>query len=89
MDDEFLGEVRAAFQKGDVERVEKNLGELTINYRDDITEIPGVFARLANEMAMNDISIIDSMICHWEHIVIVKEENLERALRVIINLTKS
>ncbi len=86
-DQEFLKEIMAIFDKG-IESVEKNLGELTVNYGNDITKIPGVFITLANEMAMNEISIIDSMICHWEHIIIVKEENLEKAFGVVINLTK-
>jgi predicted regulator of amino acid metabolism with ACT domain len=89
MDDELLEEIKSAFPEEDIEYVQKNLGELLINYSDDITKIPGVFAALANELAMNGISVIDSMICHWEHSVMVKEEDLEKAFSVVFNLTKS
>jgi hypothetical protein len=88
-DEEFFEEIKGFFPEEDIEYAQKNLGELLINYRDDITRIPGVFATLANELAMNGISVIDSMICHWEHSVMVKEEDLERAFSVVFNLTKS
>lgn len=88
IDDEKLTDVKRIFNKTDIHKVETNLGELTINYRDDITKIPGVFGRIANEMAMNNISIIDSMICQWEHIIIVEEKYLEKAFSVVLNITK-
>lgn len=89
MDDELLEQIEAAFPEEDIEYVQKNLGELIINYSEDITRIPGVFATLANELAMNGISVIDSMICHWEHTVMLREEDLEKAFSVVFNLTKS
>jgi hypothetical protein len=88
MDDDFFEDVKKIFTAKEIEAVEKNLGELTINYMDDITKIPGVFATLANEMALNGVSIIDSMICHWEHILIVKEDALEKAFAVVLHLTR-
>lgn len=89
LDEELLKEIKALFSPQEIEAIEKNLGELTINYQDDITKIPGVFATLSNELALNDLSLIDSMICHWEHLIIVKEEDLERAFTVVFNLTKT
>ena len=89
MDDELYNPIKALFNDKHIENIEKNLGELTINYRDNITKIPGVFARIANEMGINELSIVDSIICHWEHIIIVKEEDLEKAFSIVINLTKN
>ena len=77
------------FNPKEIETTEKNLSEIAINYRDDITKIPGLFATIANELALNEVSIIDSMICHWEHIIVAKEKDLEGALKVILNLIKS
>lgn len=87
LDDELFTDVHELFSSEEIEATEKDLGELTITYRDDITKIPGIFGRLANEMAINSISIIDSMICHWEHIIIVREKDLEKTFRVLLNLT--
>ncbi len=88
-DEENLGQIRDMFSRGDIENVEKDLGEITINYNDDITKIPGVFALVSNEMALNDISIIDSMICHREHIILMGEESLEKALKITLNLART
>ncbi len=88
VDAEYLTPVKDLFMPKEIEHIEKNLGELAINYSDDITKISGLFVLLCNELALHDISIIDSMICHWEHIIIFKEEDLERAFQVIFQLTK-
>lgn len=89
MDEELLTEVKRIFSDHDIKNSERRLGELAIDYNNDITKTPGVFATLSQELAMNYISIIDSMICHWEHIVIVKENDLEKAFSVVFRLTKS
>ncbi len=89
MDEELLEEIKSMFSDSDIEYVQKNLGELVIAYSDDITKIPGVFAALSNELAMNGVSIIDSMICHREHFFMVNEEDLEKVFSVVLNLTKS
>lgn len=88
-DNELLDEIKNIFPERYVEYKQKNLGELLISYGSDITKIPGVFATLSNELAMNGISIIDSMICQWEHFIIVKEDDVEKAFSVVFNLTKS
>lgn len=88
MDDYLLKELKKMFSDSEIETTETNLGELTINYRDDITKIPGIFATLSNELSINEVSIIDSMICQNEHIVIVKENDLEKAFTIIFNLTR-
>ncbi len=88
VDAEYLNSIKSLFLPKEIEHLEKDLGELAINYADDITKIPGLFVLLCNELALHDISIIDSMICHWEHLLIFKEEDLEKAFQVIFQLTK-
>ena len=86
IDEKSLKEIKSIFTAKEIVSVEKNIGELSINYDDDITKVPGVFALLTNELAANRISIIDSMICHFEHIIIVKNEEIKKAFNVIFNL---
>lgn len=85
----LLEQVKGLFNAKDIIKVEKNLGEVRIDYTDDITKIPGVFGTMANELAMNGISMVDSLICHWEHMIIVKEKDLEKAFTVVFNLSKA
>ena len=86
IDEGNLQIAKEIFNKKNVVNVEKNLGELTIVYGEDITKTPGVFAFLSNELAANNISIIDSMICHSEHLIIVKEKELQKAFNTVFQL---
>jgi hypothetical protein len=88
MDKELHASFSKLFPKKSVQAVEQNLGELTIYYSTDVTKISGVFAMLANEMAMHEVSIIDSMICHREHMIIVDEKDLQKAFSVVFKLIK-
>ncbi|MFH1637734.1 MAG: hypothetical protein ABIB71_04900 [Candidatus Woesearchaeota archaeon] len=86
IDEKNLKPVESIFTTQEIVGKEKNIGELNITYSSDITTVPGVFALLSNELAANDISIIDSMICHQEHIIIVSEKDIKRAFDVIFTL---
>ncbi|MCF7861883.1 hypothetical protein K9M79_06575 [Candidatus Woesearchaeota archaeon] len=88
MDEDLYSSFRKIFPKKTIQDFEGNLGELTIFYSTDVTKISGVFAMLANEMAMHEVSIIDSMICHREHVIIVNENDLQKAFSVVFNLIK-
>ncbi|MBI2151566.1 hypothetical protein HYU21_02460 [Candidatus Woesearchaeota archaeon] len=87
IDERNLVDISALFPKADIVNIEKDLGEITILYNVDITKIPGVFALLSNELAANGLSIVDSMICHSEHLIIVKEKELQKSFAVVFNLT--
>ncbi|HII15824.1 MAG TPA: hypothetical protein HA362_05945 [Nanoarchaeota archaeon] len=86
IDESTLEAVKGIFSQKEIVSIEKRIGELSIAYTRDVTRVPGVFALLSNEMAANNISIIDSMICHNEHIIIVEEKEIQRAFNVIFGL---
>ncbi len=87
LDEKVMEESRKLFNEMEIVDVEKGLGELTIIYGIDITKTPGVFALIANELAASNISIIDSMICHSEHLIILKEGDLQKGFNVVFGLT--
>ncbi len=86
IDEKTLKETKEIFNQKEIVNLEKNLGELTIIYDTDITKTPGVFAYLSNELAANNISIIDSMICYSEHLIIIQEKELKKAFQVVFEL---
>tara|TARA_Y100000310_G_C20507456_1_gene727138 strand:- start:143 stop:793 length:651 start_codon:yes stop_codon:yes gene_type:complete len=87
LDEKTSFDIKDIFTKKEIVAVEKNLGELTIAYNMDITKTPGLFALLSNELAANNISIIDSMICHSEHLIILNEKELQKGFQVVFELT--
>lgn len=64
------------------------LGEISLIYKDDVKSTPGVFAALASELALNNISIIDGVICGSEHIFILNQDDVMRALQVLHSIAK-
>ncbi|MFA6072969.1 MAG: hypothetical protein WC758_02570 [Candidatus Woesearchaeota archaeon] len=87
VDDKNLLIAKKIFTNEEIVESSNKLSELTIDYNTNVTKTPGVFATLSNELATNNISIIDSMICHSEHIFIVDEKSLEEAFKVVFKLT--
>ncbi|MGV8162205.1 MAG: hypothetical protein ACP5N2_02610 [Candidatus Nanoarchaeia archaeon] len=88
IDDKNLQTAKKIFRDEEIVETSTKLGELMIDYNTNVTKTPGVFATLSNELATNNISIIDSMICHSEHIFIVDEKYLEDAFKVVFRLTR-
>lgn len=86
IDEKLLPNAKKIFRDRDIVLVENRLGELSILYDVDITKTPGLFATLSNELAANNISIVDSMICYNEHIIIVAEKDSKQAFDVVFSL---
>lgn len=86
IEEKLLASVKKIFRDSDVVLIENNLSELDILYDVDITKTPGVFATLSNELAANNISIVDSMICYNEHIIIVLEKDTQHSFNVLFGL---
>lgn len=85
-DIEKMDKINNLFSTRDITEIEKNIGLLIIRYSEEITKTPGVFALIANELGANDISIVDSLICHSEHIIVVREKDIMKAFNVIFEL---
>lgn len=80
--------VISQFSKKNILNVIKNVGMLELSYSKDLEKTPGVFFIIANELAQNDISIIDALISASEHIIVVDEKGITRAFDLIYALVK-
>lgn len=69
-----------------VSHTTKNICEITLSYPKKIIKTPGVFALISQELANNEISIVDSMICHFEHLIILDVKDYKKAFDVINKL---
>ena len=77
------------FSKKNILHVIKNVGMLELSYSKDLEKTPGVFFIIANELAQNDISIIDALISASEHIIVVDEKDITKAFDLIYGLVKN
>lgn len=80
--------VISQFSKKNILNMIKNVGMLELSYSKDLEKTPGVFFIIANELAQNDISIIDALISASEHIIVVDEKDITRAFDLIYALVK-
>jgi aspartokinase len=59
---------------------------IEIDYPRILKKTPGVFSVIYNELAENNISIIDALISSNEHILVIDEEKLLTAFEHIYEL---
>ena len=80
--------VQELFSKSDVVSIEKGLGEISVIYGAEVANTPGVFAAVSGEYALSNISLVDAVICGNEHIFIVNEDDLMKALEAMHRIRK-
>lgn len=87
-DEANLEKIHELFPKKEIISTEKRLGEISLVYNEEVANTPGVFAALSGELALSGISIIDGVICGNEHIFIVNEDDLMKALEAMHRIRK-
>lgn len=86
IDQKNLEKIKSLFPKELILEENKKVGMIEINYPRILKKTPGVFSVIYNELAENDISIIDALISSNEHILIIEEEKLLKAFELIQKL---
>ena len=81
-----LEKIQSIFSNSVILGVNKNVGMVEISYPKILKKTPGVFSVIYNELAENNISIIDALISSEEHILLVDEDKLLKAFELIYNL---
>ncbi len=75
-------------KKEDIIATNENLGEISLIFNQEIKEIPGILASVSSEFTLKDISILDSVICESEYILIIKEDKLVTAIQALYEVSK-
>ena len=86
IDQKNLEKIKSTFPKDLILEENKKVGMVEINYPRILKKTPGVFSIIYNELAENNISIIDALISSNEHILIIEEEKLLKAFELIQKL---
>lgn len=68
-------------------RVEKDIGEATIKLAEEAAKTRGVMARIANEISLSKINIIELLISVPEFLIYVKEKDVIKTHEVLLNLS--
>ena len=86
IDQKNFDKIKSIFPKDLILEENKKVGMVEINYPRILKRTPGVFSIIYNELAQNEISIIDALISSNEHILIIEEEKLLKAFELIQKL---
>jgi aspartokinase len=82
-DEKNFEEIEQIIPREKIKETDKNLAEINIHQYPDAKYTPGVIAIISNDLAMNNINIIDTVSCFPEMIWIVEEKDLLNAYDVI------
>ena len=86
IDEKNMENVVSLFPKNKIINQEKNLAEINIYIHPKMQTTPGILATIANELAINEINIVEFMTCPPEMICVVRKEALIKASDVLYQL---
>lgn len=87
VDQHNLEELLSFLPDPEISKVEKDLGEISINLSPKAEETPGVLARIVNEIAIHDININEIIISLPEVRIFVSQDDLLRVHEIVFGLT--
>ena len=89
LDEKNLEQVISLFPKDKILTQEKDLAEINIYIHPNMQTTPGVIAIIANELAINNINIVEFVTCPPEMLCIIKKEDLLKTSDILYQLCKS
>jgi len=84
-----LEKVKNLLPKKKIIKIDQNLAELNIHLHPDAIKTPGIIAAISNELAMNNINVMEFMSCVPEMLWFVKEKDILKAYNVLYQLCGS
>jgi aspartokinase len=89
IDEKNMDNVTGLFPKNKIIKKERDLAEINIFIHPKMQTTPGILAVIANELATNEINIVEFMTCPPEMICVVKKDDLLRTSNVLYKLCES
>jgi aspartokinase len=86
IDEKNIDNVMKIFPKSKIITKEKNLAEINCNVNPKMQTTPGILATIANEIALNEINIVEFMTCTPELICVIKKDDLLKTSNVLYKL---
>ena len=88
IDDKNLDKFFNYFSKDDCISIEKNLTEINLHFTLEAVKTRGIIALISSSLNAEDINIVEIMSSAPELLILLKKEDLIKALNVIDNLDK-
>ncbi|KYK28554.1 hypothetical protein AYK20_07075 [Thermoplasmatales archaeon SG8-52-1] len=81
-----LDKVKELLPKKKIIKIDRNLAELNIHLHPEAVKTPGIIAIISNELALNNINVMEFMSCVPEMLWFVKEKDILKAHNVMFRL---
>jgi hypothetical protein len=81
-----LEQIKTILQKNNITKVYKNLASINITLEEGALKTPGIVSVIVNELAMNNINLLEFLYCVPQLLWFVEEEDLLKAYNVIYSL---
>ena len=86
IDDKNMEKFYNIFNKNDVISIDKKLVEINLQFTEEAQDIKGIVALVASSLNSEGVNLVEIMSCAPELLVIVKKDDLLKALNVVDNL---
>ena len=86
IDEKNLEQIKTILQKNNITKVYKNLASINITLEEGALKTPGIVSVIVNELAMNNINLLEFLYCVPQLLWFVEEEDLLKAYNVIYSL---
>ena len=81
-----LDTVLKLFPKNKIIKIDRNLAEINMHLHPEAVNTPGIIAIISNELAINEINVMETMSCVPEMLWFVKEKDVLKAYNVLYQL---
>jgi aspartokinase len=81
-----LDTVLQLFPKNKIIKIDRNLAEINIHLHPHAVNTPGIIAVISNELATNEVNVMETMSCVPEMLLFVKEKDMLKAYNVLYHL---
>jgi len=81
-----LKTVLQLFPKKKIIKIDRNLAEINMHLHPEAVNTPGIIAIISNELAINEINVMETMSCVPEMLWFVKEKDVLKAYNVLFHL---
>ncbi|MDH7517490.1 MAG: ACT domain-containing protein [Candidatus Thermoplasmatota archaeon] len=86
IDEKNLDKIKEIFPRNKIIKIDRDIAEINIRMHPDMRTTYGILAVIANELALNGISIMEIMSCFPEMLIFVEEKNILKAYQVLHQL---
>ena len=81
-----LETVENLFPKKKIIKIDRNLAEINMHLHPEAVNTPGIIAVVSNELAINDVNVMETMSCVPEMLWFVNERDVLKAYNVLYQL---